>query len=68
MPANLAPTWMRDAARLDPVNWAVEAGRQTLVPRVEWMLVATRVAYLVAFAVSRAWLSARAFRTCQRFV
>ena len=27
---NLMPQWIQDFAKFNPVNWAVEAGRQTL--------------------------------------
>ena len=30
LPVNLMPEWMQTVARFNPVNWAVEVGRQTL--------------------------------------
>ena len=68
MPANLLPGWMQDVARFNPVNWAVEAGRETLQPDVDWGLVLSRAGWLLALALVCGWLSTRAFRAYQRSV
>lgn len=68
MPANLMPGWIRSVARFNPVNWAVDAGRQTLHAHVDWTLMATHFGYLLALAVACAWLSTRAFRAYQRSI
>jgi ABC-2 type transport system permease protein len=66
LPVNLMPQWMQDFARFNPVNWAVEAGRQTLSSSIDWSLVGTHLAELLALALVCAWLSTRAFRAYQR--
>jgi ABC-2 type transport system permease protein len=65
---SLAPGWIRTAARFNPVNWAVEAGRGALDTSPDWGLVVTRVGLLMAFALVCAWLATRAFRAYQRSV
>lgn len=65
---SLAPGWIRTAARFNPVNWAVEAGRGALDTSPDWGLVITRVGMLMAFALVCAWLATRAFRAYQRSV
>jgi ABC-2 type transport system permease protein len=68
LPVNLMPEWMQTVARFNPVNWAVEVGRQTLVESVDWPFVAVRLAGLLALTLVCAWLSIRAFRAYQRSV
>jgi ABC-2 type transport system permease protein len=68
MPAQLVPQWIRDVSRYNPVNWAVEVGRQTLNATVDWQLVAVRGGALLALALVCAFISIRAFRTYQRSI
>ena len=68
LPVNLMPEWMQTVATFNPVNWAVEVGRQTLVESVNWPFVAVRLAGLLALTLVCAWLSIRAFRAYQRSV
>jgi ABC-2 type transport system permease protein len=68
LPVNLMPQWMQDFAQFNPVNWAVEAGRQTLSSSIDWSLVGVHVAELLALTLVCAWLSTRAFRAYQRSV
>jgi ABC-2 type transport system permease protein len=68
LPVNLMPSWMQDFARFNPVNWAVEVGRQMLYTNIDWLLVGERMAGLLALALVCAWLSTRAFRAYQRSV
>jgi ABC-2 type transport system permease protein len=68
LPVNLMPEWMQTVARFNPVNWAVEVGRQTLSETVDWQVVAVRLAGLLALTLVCAWLSIRAFRAYQRSV
>jgi ABC-2 type transport system permease protein len=68
LPVNLMPQWMQDFAAFNPVNWAVEAGRQTLNSSIDWSLVGVRLAELLALTLVCAWLSTRAFRAYQRSV
>lgn len=69
MQLSLAPHWIQVVARFNPVDWAVEAGRQALVsPAVDWSFVGTRVGYLAAFVVVCAAVATRAFRSYQRSI
>jgi ABC-2 type transport system permease protein len=68
LPVNLMPEWMQTVARFNPVNWAVEVGRQTLSETVDWQFVGVRLAGLLALTLICAWLSIRAFRAYQRSV
>ncbi len=68
LPVALMPDWMQEFAKFNPVNWAVEAGRQTLSTSIDWSLVGIHVAELVALALVCGWLSTRAFRAYQRSV
>ncbi|MGH2485872.1 MAG: ABC transporter permease [Ktedonobacterales bacterium] len=68
LPVNLMPEWMRQFAKFNPVNWAVEAGRQTLSSTVDWSAVGVHLGELLALALVCAWLSTRAFRSYQRSV
>jgi ABC-2 type transport system permease protein len=68
LPVNLMPEWMQTVARFNPVNWAVEVGRQTLSETVDWQFVGMRLAGLLALTLVCAWLSIRAFRAYQRSV
>ncbi len=68
MPVNLMPQWMQEAVKYNPVNWAVEVGRQTLSSSIDWSLVGRDLAQLLALTLVCAWLSTRAFRAYQRSV
>ena len=68
LPVNLMPQWMQDFAKFNPINWAVEVGRQTLSSSIDWSLVAGHLAELLALALVCAWISIRAFRAYQRSV
>jgi ABC-2 type transport system permease protein len=68
LPVNLMPQWMQDVVTFNPVNWAVEVGRQTLSSSIDWSLVGGRLAELLALSLVCAWLSTRAFRAYQRSV
>lgn len=67
MQASLQPEWVRAAARFNPVNWAVEAGRSAAT-QADWGLVAGRVGLLVLLLVASASFATRAFRTYQRSI
>jgi ABC-2 type transport system permease protein len=66
MPAALVPSWIRTLARVNPVNWTVEVGRQTLHPVVDWTLVGQRTVLLALLAAALAWVSTRAFAAYRR--
>jgi ABC-2 type transport system permease protein len=68
MPLALAPDWIATVARFNPVNWAIEAGREALTSTPDWAFIAPRiVGLLILTIVSTAWAT-RAFRTYQRSI
>jgi ABC-2 type transport system permease protein len=66
MQQDLVPAWIRTVSKLNPVNWAVEAGRSAAMQKIDWGLVASRVGLLVALVVLCAAFASRAFATYQR--
>jgi ABC-2 type transport system permease protein len=64
----LMPQWMQTVAQYNPVNWAVEAGREALAQGGDWGVVLSRLGYLVVFTVVSTWLATRAFRVYQRSI
>ena len=68
MQLSLAPGWIQQIARYNPVNWAVQAGRAALSANTDWGLVLSHTGYLLILAVVCGWLSTRAFRSYQRSV
>jgi ABC-2 type transport system permease protein len=66
MPLALAPDWIQVVARFNPVNWAVEAGREALLAAPDWSLILPRFGGLVLFAVICVGLATQAFRSYQR--
>jgi len=64
----LMPGWMQSIARYNPVDWAVQAGREGLTSGPDWGLVMSRMGWLLAFTVVCAWLATRAFRVYQRSI
>ena len=68
MAQGLMPEWMQGIAVFNPVNWAVQAGREALAANVDWGLVLSRAEYLLAFAIVCGWLATLSFRAYQRAV
>jgi ABC-2 type transport system permease protein len=66
MASGMMPAWMRTAASYNPVNWAVQAGREALAADPDWGLVLGRGGLLLALAVACGCLSTLAFRSYQR--
>jgi ABC-2 type transport system permease protein len=66
--ADLMPGWMRTVADVNPVDWAIEAGRSATAADPDWGLVATDVGLLVALLVLCGALATRAFRSYQASV
>ena len=64
----LMPQWMQDVAQYNPVNWAVQAGREALAANGDWSIVFSRMGYLVVFTVICTWLATRAFRVYRRSI
>ena len=68
MQASLLPSWVHWASRVNPVNWAVEAGRSGATQNANWSLIGSRVGLLVLFLVASATFATRAFRAYQRSI
>jgi ABC-2 type transport system permease protein len=66
VPRSSMPGWMDTIAGLNPVNWLVEVGRQTLEHDVDWGFVFARAGGLLLVALACAWLSTLAFRAYQK--
>jgi ABC-2 type transport system permease protein len=66
MPLSLAPDWIEVVARFNPVNWAIEAGREALLANPDWAFILPRIGGLAAVAVVAVALATRAFRSYQR--
>jgi ABC-2 type transport system permease protein len=68
MQESLMPGWMQTAADFNPVNWAVEAGRQALTASPDWGSIAGYAGLLVAFLAATLFFAVRAFQTYQRSI
>ena len=68
LPLALAPDWIATIARFNPVNWAVEAGREALLVGADWSFILPRLGALLLVAVACLGLATRAFRSYQRSV
>jgi ABC-2 type transport system permease protein len=68
MQKNLIPEWMQSAANFNPVNWAVEAGRASVLPGTDWSMVGTRLVLLVILCSLCLLIATRAFGAFQRSV
>ena len=65
MQASLQPDWVRTAGKVNPVNWAVEAGRSAATEG-DWQLIASRFVLLALLLLVSAAFATQAFRTYQR--
>jgi ABC-2 type transport system permease protein len=68
MEKSLMPGWMQTASAFNPVNWAVEAGREALTASPDWGLIGSRAGWLAAFLAASLFFAVRAFRSYQRSV
>ena len=68
LPLALAPDWIETVATYNPINWAIEAGREALLASPDWSFVLPRVAGLAVVALLSVALATRAFRGYQRSV
>lgn len=66
MPLDLAPDWIATVARFNPVNWAIEAGREALIATPDWAFILPRVGGLAILALACIALATRAFGAYQR--
>ncbi len=60
------PHWMQVAARLNPVNWGVEAARAVVLPNTDWGSVGLNLVYLLLLCVVTAAFATWTFRSYQR--
>jgi ABC-2 type transport system permease protein len=68
MAETLMPHWMRIVADGNPVNWALEAGREAMTADPDWARVLAYGGGLLALAVLVTALSAQTFRAYQKSV
>lgn len=68
MQKNLMPGWMRSVADYNPLNWAVEAGRDAVTANPDWGSIAGKSGLLVAFLALCGTFAIRAFGRYQRTV
>lgn len=68
MQQSLMPGWMQSVAEVNPVNWAVQAGRGASLGGTDWTMVLTRIGLLVVLLAVCAAFATRAFRAYQRSV
>ena len=68
LPLALAPEWIATVARFNPVNWAIEAGREALLAGADWSFILPRLGALLVVALLCLGLATRAFRSYQRSV
>lgn len=66
MPHDLVPGWITTVSRVNPVNWAVEAGRAAMETGPDWGAVSAHAGYLLALTVVTVLWAVRAFRSYQR--
>jgi ABC-2 type transport system permease protein len=66
MQLSLTPGWIQTIAKYNPVNWAVEAGREAVAANPDWGFVLGRLGLLAALATACVLLATRAFRSYQR--
>jgi ABC-type multidrug transport system, permease component len=62
----LAPSWLAQVARFNPLDWAVVASRSALGSSPDWALVGSRLGLLAMLALLMGWLATRAFGAYQR--
>ena len=68
MQQSLMPSWMQTVAEVNPVNWAVQAGREASLGGTDWGMVAGRIGLLAVLLAVCSAFATRAFRSYQRSV
>jgi ABC-2 type transport system permease protein len=66
MPLSLTPDWLQTLARFNPVNWAVEAGREAINGGTDWTYIGVRLVGLLVVAILCGMLATRGFRSYQK--
>lgn len=64
----LMPGWMQQVARINPIDWAVEASRISNGTTLDWSLILSRGGLLLALAVVAVWLATRCFGVYRRAI
>ena len=62
----LIPGWMQDLSLANPVEWAVRAAREPVLPASEWSQVGLFLTGLLLFAIATGVFATWAFRAYQR--
>ncbi len=68
MEKSLMPSWMQSTADFNPLNWAVEAGRDAITASPDWGSIAGHTGLLLAFLLACGSFAVHAFRIYQRAV
>jgi ABC-2 type transport system permease protein len=68
MQQSLIPHWMREVARYNPLNWAVEAARAALNPGTDWGSVGEHLGMLAVLLLVCMAFATRSIRAYQRSV
>ena len=68
MPLGLVPDWIATAAKFNPVNWAVEAGREALTASPDWSMILPRIAGLAVLTILATVWATRMFRAYQKSI
>jgi ABC-2 type transport system permease protein len=68
MQKDLMPGWMQTVSDFNPLNWAVEAGREAVSASADWGFIASRAGFLLALAILCGAFATRAFRAYQKSV
>ena len=61
----LLPSWVRTAARFNPLNWAAEGSREVLFGHPDWAVVLRDAGLLAGLALLTGWGAVAAFRVYQ---
>jgi len=68
LPKDAAPGWIGAVARFNPVNWAIEAGREAVGASPDWASLGGYAALLAGFPLLGVLLATRALRAYHRSV
>ena len=68
MRGDLLPDWMQTATDINPVDWAIEAGRSATAASPDWALILRDTGLLAVLLAACAFLATRAFRAYQASV
>jgi ABC-2 type transport system permease protein len=68
MQQSLMPHWMQTVSKYNPVNWAVEAGRNAATGTLDWGYIGIRAGLLAVLLVAAVAFATRAFHAYQRSI